>query len=304
MILGFTKPLVACLFIAAVPVAMADETGLPETPCENAPSDLPTIALSDLLDSVARKSNKEFLVDSRVPAEVVIGQLDWHDVTYAVLHTILRNNELAAVTVQGKVNVIPVVAIRQYPLPILYEDDKTIADDEWVTRIMRPKRVNVGLMVPILRPLLPQQGHLSGVPQSNTLTIIGRNANVRRIVELVEDMDEHTPEPADDFATEESENEQRVDSRTQTVYLADVIRALPYFVNGHIQGFKVYPGSDREKFAALGLRPGDLITEIDDAAVTDQHQLEIFGSADQLSVTVERNGQSEVLVLETSLLRD
>lgn len=303
MILGFTKPLVACLFIAVVPVAMTDESGLPETPCENAPSALPSIALSDLLESVARKSNKEFLVDSRVPAEVIIGQLDWHDVTYALLHTILRNNGLAAVTVQGKVNVVPVVTIRQYPLPILYEDDETIADDEWVTRIIRPKRVNVAMMVPILRPLLPQQGHLSGVPQSNTLTIIGRNANVRRIVELVEDMDEHTPEPADDLATESTEStehEQRADRRTQKVYLADVMRATPYFVNGHIQGFVVYPGSDREKFAALGLRPGDLITEIDDAAVTDQRQLEIFGSTDQLSVTVERYGQSEVLVLETS----
>ena len=206
MILGFTKPLVACLLIGTVPVAMADETGVPETPCENALSALPTIALSDLLESVARKSNKEFLVDSRVPAEVVIGQLDWQDVSYALLHTVLRNNELAAVTVQGKVNVVPVAAIRQYPLPILHEDHVAFADDEWVMRILRPKRVNAALMVAILRPLLPKQGHLSGVPQSNTLTIIGRYANVRRIVEMVEDMDEHTPEPADDLATKSGEN--------------------------------------------------------------------------------------------------
>ena len=206
MILGFTRPLVACLLIGTVPVAMADETGAPETPCKIALSALPTIAISDLLESVARKSGTEFLVDSRVPAEVVIGQLDWQDVSYELLHTILRNNELAAVTVQGKVNVVPVDAIRQYPLPILDEDHVAFADDEWVMKIMRPKRVKATFMVPILRPLLPKQGHLVGVPQSNTLTIIGRYANVRRIVEMVEDMDEHTPEPADVLTNKSSEN--------------------------------------------------------------------------------------------------
>lgn len=88
--------------------------------------------------------------------------------------------------------------------------------------------------------------------------------------------------------------------------LADVIRPTPYFVGGQQQGYRVYPGRDRKQFAALGLRPGDLIKDIDGAALTDPKQaMEIFqslGSADQVSVTVERNGQPEVLVLKTSQL--
>lgn len=88
--------------------------------------------------------------------------------------------------------------------------------------------------------------------------------------------------------------------------LADVIRPTPYFVAGQQQGYRVYPGRDRRQFAALGLRPGDLIKDIDGAALTDPQQaMEIFqnlGSADQVSVTVERNGQPEVLVLSTSQL--
>jgi general secretion pathway protein C len=88
--------------------------------------------------------------------------------------------------------------------------------------------------------------------------------------------------------------------------LADVIRPTPYFVAGQQQGYRVYPGRDRKQFAALGLRPGDLIKDIDGAALTDPQQaMEIFqnlGTADQVSVTVERNGQPEVLVLSTSQL--
>lgn len=88
--------------------------------------------------------------------------------------------------------------------------------------------------------------------------------------------------------------------------LADVIRPTPYFVGGQQQGYRVYPGRDRKKFAELGLRPGDLIKDIDGASLTDPQQaMEIFqnlGSADQVSVTVERNGQPQVIVLTTSQL--
>jgi len=88
--------------------------------------------------------------------------------------------------------------------------------------------------------------------------------------------------------------------------LADVIRPTPYYVSGQMQGYRVYPGRDRKQFAALGLRPGDLIKDIDGAALTNPQQAtQIFqnlGSAEQVSVTVERNGQPQVLVLRTSQL--
>ena len=88
--------------------------------------------------------------------------------------------------------------------------------------------------------------------------------------------------------------------------LADVIRPTPYYVAGQMQGFRVYPGRDRRQFAALGLRPGDLVKDIDGAALTNPAQAtQIFqnlGDKDQVSVTVERNGQPEVLILSTSQL--
>jgi general secretion pathway protein C len=77
-------------------------------------------------------------------------------------------------------------------------------------------------------------------------------------------------------------------------------------VGGQQQGYRVYPGRDRRQFAALGLRPGDLIKDIDGAALTDPQQaMQIFqslGTAEQVSVTVERNGQPQVLVLNTNQL--
>lgn len=106
-------------------------------------------------------------------------------------------------------------------------------------------------------------------------------------------------------ASRNNQSIQRVVSQN-VAKLADVVRPTPYMVGGQMQGYRVYPGRDRKQFAALGLRPGDLIKDIDGAALTDPKQaMEIFqslGNADQVSVTVERNGQPQSLILKTSQL--
>ena len=88
--------------------------------------------------------------------------------------------------------------------------------------------------------------------------------------------------------------------------LTDVIRPTPYLVNGKQAGYRVYPGRNRQQFAALGLRPGDLIKDIDGQSLTDPTQaMQVFqslGTAEQVTVTVERNGQPQTIVLKTSQL--
>lgn len=91
------------------------------------------------------------------------------------------------------------------------------------------------------------------------------------------------------------------------IALTDVIRPQPVFKDGQQQGYRVYPGRQRQQFAQLGLRPGDLVTQINGMALNDPARgMEIFrGLADatSVSVTVERNGQMEVLTLDTSTLQ-
>lgn len=88
--------------------------------------------------------------------------------------------------------------------------------------------------------------------------------------------------------------------------LTDVIRPTPYRVGGEQVGFRVYPGRDRKQFAALGLRPGDIITDIDGQTLSDASQaMQIFqslGTAEEVTVTLDRDGQIETLTLRTSQL--
>lgn len=149
----------------------------------------PTVALAEVLEAAARNSGREILVDSRTPSRVVVGQARLKNVDYSTLLVILRNNGMAAVVVGKITNIVPIDEIRQQPLPVLLADDDTIDAEEWVTRVVAVENADPKMMVPILRPLLPRQGHLAANPASRTLLIADRYANVRRVVEIIRTMD-------------------------------------------------------------------------------------------------------------------
>lgn len=85
-----------------------------------------------------------------------------------------------------------------------------------------------------------------------------------------------------------------------------VVRPQPVFANGVQRGYRVYPGRDRKLFANLGLQPGDLVTSVNGTPLDDPSRgMEIFNSlnsAAQVSVTIERNGQTQQLSLNTAQL--
>ena len=149
----------------------------------------PTVALADVLEAAARNSGREILVDARTPSRVVVGQAKLKSIDYSMLLSILRNNGMAAVVVGKVTNIVPIDEIRQQPLPVLHDDDESVDAEEWVTRVVTVKHADPKKMVPILRPLLPRQGHLAANPASSTLLIADRYANVRRVVEIVRRMD-------------------------------------------------------------------------------------------------------------------
>ena len=78
--------------------------------------------------------------------------------------------------------------------------------------------------------------------------------------------------------------------------ITEIIRPQPVFANGQQRGYRVYPGRNRQQFTRLGLMPGDLVTAINGTPLDDPARgmeiLQSMNSASQVTVTVERNGQS------------
>jgi general secretion pathway protein C len=86
--------------------------------------------------------------------------------------------------------------------------------------------------------------------------------------------------------------------------ITEVIRPQPVFANGQQRGYRVYPGRNRQQFSQLGLMPGDLVTAINGTPLDDPARgmeiLQSINSAAQVTVTVERNGQSTQVSINTA----
>ena len=89
--------------------------------------------------------------------------------------------------------------------------------------------------------------------------------------------------------------------------LQDIIRPAPHVQEGQIVGFRVNPGRDRAAFEALGLQPGDVVTDVNGTVLDDISQgLQIFqslGESTQANVTVLRDGVPQVIVIDTTQLQ-
>jgi general secretion pathway protein C len=109
------------------------------------------------------------------------------------------------------------------------------------------------------------------------------------------------PTPA--AATQFADNLRRIAENNPTAF-AEIIRPQPVFASGVQRGYRVYPGRNRQQFAKLGLQPGDLVLSINGTPLDDpQRGMEIFntlGSSDRVSVTIERNGQTQEMTLNTA----
>lgn len=151
------------------------------------PEPLPTVALTQVLERVARNSNKQFVVAPNVPQQVFLGGVRLEDVNYPILLAILRNHGCAVATIDGRVNIVRDAEIRSLPVPVVNADDAKIADDEWVQRVIVTNG-EAPMLVPVLRPLMPQAAHFAAF-MPNKLIIVDRYANVKRISALVKTLD-------------------------------------------------------------------------------------------------------------------
>lgn len=151
-----------------------------------------TVPLTRLIAVVARRTGRKFILDPRVQAQVTLVGEEPSSVTYDELLTILDTYGFAAVRRGDYVQVVPEAEIRAQALPLISANEKLPAG-EYVTAVFRVRSIPAGWLVPILRPLVPRSGHLVAMPCDNSLVIVDRFANVRRLESIVAALDTGAP---------------------------------------------------------------------------------------------------------------
>jgi general secretion pathway protein D len=147
--------------------------------------------LSQIIEAVSAVTGKNFIVDPRVRAQVTMLSSTpmTPDAFYEAFLSILQVHGFVAVPSGDVVKIIPDANARQVPANDL-PSRVNANSDEIVTQVIAIKNVSAAQLVPILRPLIPQYGHLAAYPASNMLIISDRAANVDRMTRIIQRIDQ------------------------------------------------------------------------------------------------------------------
>jgi general secretion pathway protein D len=147
--------------------------------------------ITQIAEAVAAATGKNFIMDPRVRAQVTM--LSSTPMSpegfYQAFLSILAVYDFIAVPDGNVVKILPDANARQMP-SIDLPDHVSATSDEIVTQVIDVKNVNAAQLVPILRPMIPQYGHLAAYPAGNILIISDRASNVNRMIRIIRRIDQ------------------------------------------------------------------------------------------------------------------
>ncbi len=143
-----------------------------------------------LISTVSKFTGKNFIIDPRVKAKVTVISANTltPEEVYEVFLSVLQVHGYAAVPAGSVIKIVPEVNAKQGPLPLSGNRDD-FSTDELITKIIRLDHVPASQLVPILRPLVPQQGHLAAYNPTNTLIITDHAGNIKRLLKIIAGVD-------------------------------------------------------------------------------------------------------------------
>ncbi|CDH44363.1 putative general secretion pathway protein [Candidatus Contendobacter odensis Run_B_J11] len=146
--------------------------------------------INALVESMSVLTGKNFIVDPRVKGRVTIisaKPMDEKEL-YQVFLAVLGVHGFAAVPSGNVIKIVPAAGAKQESIPTV-DQRGGVEPDQIVTRVIQVQNVSAAQIVPILRPLIPPQGHLAAYTPTNVLIISDSAANVERIASIIARVD-------------------------------------------------------------------------------------------------------------------
>ena len=142
------------------------------------------------VSQVADMTQKSFIIDPRVKTKVTVmssAEMGAAEV-YELFLAVLSVHGYAAVPAGDFTKIVPAAGVKTDSLPMRAELNGL--SQELITRVIQVKNTPALELIPILRPMVPQYGHLAGVVSANALIISDHQDNISRIEQVIRELDE------------------------------------------------------------------------------------------------------------------
>lgn len=141
--------------------------------------------IREFIDQVAEITGETFILDPRVKGQVSVlskTPLSLSEV-YQLFLSVLATHGFSVVTQDDQARVIPNAEAKAEA------NSGEAAPGKLETRLIQVQQGSVAELIPLIRPLVPQYGHLAAVTSANALIISDRSANIARIEDLIRQLD-------------------------------------------------------------------------------------------------------------------
>jgi general secretion pathway protein D len=142
--------------------------------------------IREFIDQIADITGETFIVDPRVKGQVSVvskAPLGLNEV-YQLFLSVMATHGFTVVTQGEQARILPNAEAKA-------EASSTRGGAERLeTRVIQVQHSPVTELIPLIRPLVPQYGHLAAVPTANALIISDRAANIARIEDLMRQLDQ------------------------------------------------------------------------------------------------------------------
>ncbi|HTT44171.1 MAG TPA: type II secretion system secretin GspD [Steroidobacteraceae bacterium] len=147
--------------------------------------------ITQIAEAVSAATGKTFIIDPRVRAQVtMLSSTPMSPAAfYETFLSILQVYGFIAVPSGSVVKILPDANARQYPSNDL-PNRVSGTSDEMVTQVLEVKNVSAAQLIPILRPMVAQYGHMAAYPASNILIISDHASNVSRMMRIINRIDQ------------------------------------------------------------------------------------------------------------------
>ena len=180
--------LIGCLLtLIALPVQEAFAQG--NGPEETWKVSLKNADIREFVSQVSVITGKSFVLDPRVKGNVTVissTSMD-KDTIYELFLSVLRVHGYAAVPTGNITKIVQQVLAKQSGNP--KDFSRPTESEELVTAVIPVRNSASEDLVKILRPLIPQYGHVAGISSPNVLIVSDHAGNIARLTEIVNRID-------------------------------------------------------------------------------------------------------------------
>lgn len=252
--------------------------GLPHAQAQDWTVNLKETDIQELIKFVAEATDTTIVVDPKVKGTVKVvsskpvSSSELYDLFLSILdvhgYTAVRSGNVVRVIQSKDARSSPVrVEAQQAPRP----------SDEYVTHVIRLENISAAKLIPVLRPLVPQQAHMAAYAPSNAIIISDLASNIERIREIIESMDKSAVQQTEIVSLEYAVAE-------------DVVRMLLELAKTEA---KQAGGADPEILLVADKRTNSVLVSGDELERARMKKLIQF-----LDTPLEQSGNVKVLYLE------